>query len=161
MEGEDRQGGLLLEDRVRHMVEEVIQDTPVFLVDLSIRGRKGSQILDIFVESDEVLDVKELARISREVGFLLDTEDVMPGRYSLNVSSPGLDRPLKLPRQFRKNVKRTLRVKYNTGADGETATLEGELTGTDEQGIEVSPSKDAPVRIAYTDIVEAKVKLPW
>ena len=98
--------------RVKTLVEEVLAGSPHFLVDLEVRGARGSQAVDVFIDSDEGLGVGTLARISREVAFLLDTGEVIAGHYRLNVSSPGLDRPLKLPRQYKKNVGRALRVHY-------------------------------------------------
>ncbi|HET6566814.1 MAG TPA: ribosome maturation factor RimP [Rhodothermales bacterium] len=160
MSGVELDGLTGLETRVRRIVEEVIQGTPLFLVDLDIRGRKGSQVVDVFIDSDEKLDVEELARVSREVGFLLDAEDVMQGHYSLNVSSPGLNRPLSLPRQYRKNVGRTLEVRYRN-EDGANVTAIGTLSSVTDNEIELSTDLEGVLRIPYADVVEAKVQLPW
>jgi len=70
--------------RVQALVEEVIFDSPLFLVDLIVRGHKGSRVVEVYLDSDRPLDVDALARISREVGFLLDTEEVIDGKYTLN-----------------------------------------------------------------------------
>lgn len=149
-----------IEERVRAVTEEVLQGSPLFLVDLQIRGNKGSRVVEIFVDSDEGIDVEELARVSREVGFVLDTDEVIAGRYSLNVSSPGVDRPLTLPRQFRKNVGRRMRVRYRS-SDGGVQEGEGDLEAVTEDGIalRISPSKQ--VALAYGEVIEARVLLPW
>lgn len=160
MSGVELDGLTGLEDRVRKVVEEVIQDPPLFIVDLDVRGRKGSQVIDIFIDSDEILDVAELARVSREVGFLLDAEEIMPGNYGLNVSSPGLNRPLVFQRQYRKNIGRKLKVKYRSEA-GINETALGTLSDATEAEIELSTGSDGVLRISYHDIMEAKVQLPW
>lgn len=146
--------------RIRAIVEEVLQGSPLFLVDVVVRGKSGSQVVEIFVDSDEALDIEDIARVSREVGFLLDTEDVMRGRYSLNVSSPGLDRPLQWPRQYRKNVGRSLRVRY-TDASGSATEIEGELKAAGVDGIEVAGPSAEAMHIRYDVILEARVILPW
>ena len=148
-----------LDDRVRALVEEVIQGTPYYVVEVSIRGHKGSRVVDIYLDADEGVDVDALAKISREVGFLLDTEEVIAGKYQLNVSSPGVDRPLQLPRQFRKNVGRELYVRYH--ADAAEQKVKGKLVGADEEAIELAMPQGEVLRLPYDALVEAKVQLPW
>ena len=148
-------------DRVRGLVEEVLAGTPHFIVECDVRGAPGSQAVDVFLDSDEALGVDTLAEINREIGFLLDTEGVLAGRYRLNVSSPGIDRPLKLPRQYRKNVGRRLRVHHRKpGGDGNTETL-GDLVEADDEAVEMVVSDAERRRIRYDDILWAKVQLPW
>jgi ribosome maturation factor RimP len=148
-------------EKVRAAVEEVIANSPLFLVDVAIRGRSGSQVVEIFIDSDEALDVEELARVNREVGFLLDTEEVFTDRYSLNVSSPGVDRPLGQPRQYKKNVGRTLQVSYLTENQESEKSVIGLLTASDERAIELKLPDGDSLRLPYENIKVAKVKLPW
>ena len=150
-----------LSDRVHALVDEAIKGSDVFVVEVDVRGTKGSRVVDIYVDSDNDLGVDKLAEINREVGFLLEMEDVIPGRYHLNVSSPGLDRPLRLPRQYTKNVGRGLRVHYRK-VDGSGATeAEGKLTSANDETIEVSVDENDVRRIPLENIVWAKVQLPW
>lgn len=147
--------------RVSELVDEAIAGTNVFVVEVEVRGSHGSRVVDIYVDSDEDLAIDRLAEISREVSFLLDVEDVIPGRYSLNVSSPGLDRPLRLPRQYRKNIGRSLRVHYQKpDGSGATETV-GTLRSADEDAIELDVANGDARRIPLDDVVWAKVQLPW
>lgn len=161
------------EERIRELVEEVIAGTSLYLVELDVRGAPGSQVVDIYIDSETSLDVDELARVSREVGFLMDTEDVMPSKYDLNVSSPGIERPLAEPRQFRKNVGRDLFVQFRQDGAEEAPIVHGTLEEATDRFIELNElkvSKDKERRktktgnihrIDYDDIVEARVELPW
>jgi ribosome maturation factor RimP len=149
-----------LVDRVRALVNEVLVHTPHFVVELDVRGARGSQVVEVFIDSDEELDVDEVARVSREVGFLLDTEDLFPSRYHLNVSTPGVDRPLRLPRQYAKNVGRTLQVHYARDAEHNTEVV-GTLTAAGEDGIDIALDDDETKHIPYHAIHWAKVQLPW
>lgn len=158
---EDVAGHTTQRDRIREAVEEVLTGTDLYLVDFDLRGQKGSQVLDVFIDADERLDVSRLAGVSRELGFLLETQELMPGRYHLNVSSPGADRPLVLPRQFPKHIGRTLRVTYRL-PDAETPeTAVGELRGVDDEGIDLAVPGAAPRRLPFATLIEAKVQLPW
>ncbi len=145
------------EERVRSLVEEVI-DASTFVVEVIVRGRKGSRVVEVFLDGDEPLSIETLARVSREVGFLLDVEEVIDGKYRLNVSSPGLDRPLTLPRQYKKHVGRTLRVRFRDGEN--ERTVKGKVLETDEDAVVIAVGKEE-LRIPFTEMIRAKVELPW
>ena len=148
-----------LQDHVAALVEGILRDGPCFAVEIAVRGKVGSQAVDVFVESDAALDAYALGQISREVGYVLDTDEVMPGPYTLNVSSPGADRPLRLPRQYRKMIGRRLRVHYRQ-ASGTCTEVVGALEYADAERIAVA-ARNEPVTISYDNILWAKVQLPW
>ena len=148
-----------LEERVCTLVENMLKGGPVFLVEFSVRGTQGSHVIDIFVESDDALGVNQLAELNREIGFILDTEDIMSGRYTLNVSTPGVKRSLRLPRQYRKHLGRKLRVHYRKENDGFTETC-GELVAVKESYIQIQNGTKS-AEIPHNDIQWAKVQLPW
>lgn len=148
-----------LEAQVRAFVEDLLKKGPIFLVDFSVRGSMGSHAVDVFVESDDTLGVNQIAELSREIGFILDTEDIMPGTYTLNVSTPGADRPLRKIRQYRKHLGRNLRVHYRKREDAYTEVC-GKLLSVEEASIEIHHEKGT-VKIPLADIEWAKVPLPW
>ncbi len=150
---------LTLSERVRTLVEEVLASTPHYIVDLEVKGAVGSQSITIFVDSDTNVGVDDLASISRDVGFLIDTEDLFPSRYQLTVSTPGVDRPLKLHRQYLKNIGRTLHVHFEK-AEGGNTEVKGELLSVSEDVLLVNSPK-GEVTIPFSAIKWAKVKLPW
>ena len=148
-----------LEERVEILVEGVLEGGPIFLVEFSVRGSKGSHAVNVFVESDEDLGVNQLVELSREIGFVLDVEDIMPGHYTLNVSTPDATRPLRLLRQYQKHIGRNLRVHYRKQEDAFTEVC-GELLSVQESSIQIQNGKGA-VEILHEDIQWAKVQLPW
>ena len=150
---------LTLQQRVYRIVEGVLTDPTLFIVDVEVRGNKGSRVVDIFIDSDGALDVNTLADLSREIGFMLDSEDVVDGRYQLNVSSPGLDRPLKTNRQLKKNIGRQLKVTRES--EDKHAVLKGKLLEVTEESIQLAVTKKRVEDIPLKEVVEAKVILPW
>ena len=148
-----------IDQRVRRVVDDVLTDDSLFVVDIVIRGVKGSRVVEIYLDSDTNLGVDMLAKINREIGFLLETEEVIDGRYTLNVSSPGLDRPLKLPRQYKKHVGRPLKVKHKK--DDGHSIAKGTLSDSTEEYIELTSPKGETNRILILDIIESKIVLPW
>lgn len=148
-----------LEDRITAIVRDVVTDAAHFIVSVQVRGVRGSRVVEIYLDGDEGIGVDILAKYSREIGFLLDTQDVVDGKYKLEVSSPGLDRPLEQLRQYSKHVERTLKVKIDT-PDGRK-TQEGVLTRVGDEDIDLTKVNKEVLTIPFSDIIEAKVVLPW
>jgi len=141
-------------DRVLEIVHTVVPEGPVYVVEVQLRGRSGSRVVDVYLDSDEGLNVDDMARFSREIGFLLEAEDVIAGAYRLNVSSPGADRPLRLPRQFGKHLGRTLEL----SREGES--VRGVLQAADAESLTLRMG-EKDLRVAFNEIGEARVVLPW
>lgn len=146
-------------DRVRALTEEVIAGTSYFLVDVEVRGHKGTRVVEVYIDSKENFGHDDLAVVSKEVGFLLDVEDVVDGSYKLELSSPGIKRPLKMPQQYQKNVGRTLRVRYTNNGDEEIVV--GDLMDADDNEVELELSSGERLQLPYQSITQARIELPW
>lgn len=147
-----------IEKRVIELVEEKIADRPdLFLVDVQMNG--GGQ-LSILIDGDNGVAITDCVAVSRHVGFHLEEENTIEQAYNLEVSSPGLDVPLKSRRQYQKNINRSLGVKL---ADGNIR--EGKLLAVDsdnitlEENIKEKGKKAILVQnaIPFADITETKV----
>lgn len=147
-----------LRSRIRALAEEAAADLDLYVVEVDVRGQKGSRVIEVFADADDGAGLDELAKLSRDLEFLLDTEDLVKGRYTLNVSSPGADRPLLLPRQYRRHLGRPLKVTTET-PDGPNART-GTLTAVHDDAFELDVDGQTE-RIAYADVTDARVQLPW
>jgi ribosome maturation factor RimP len=147
-----------LPTRIRALADEAAASRDAYVVDVRVRGQQGSRVVEVFVDATDGVKLDELSRISRDLEFLLDTEDLVKGRYQLNVSSPGADRPLTEPRQYLKHVGRTLTV--TTGTPEEGATRTGVLATVHDDRFELEID-GATVSIDLKDVLEARVQLPW
>jgi len=151
-----------LQEQVRAIVDDVLAQQPsYFLVELEVRGAPGSQVVDVFVDGDDDIGLDDLAQISRDISFALDVEDPFPNKFNLNVSTPGVERPLRMLRQYRKNIGRTLQVHYRKPSGSGNSEVTGELTNVEEDSIAITQEGQAPVTIALDAIHWAKVRLPW
>jgi ribosome maturation factor RimP len=145
---------MIAEAQVRKLIEAHLAGGAVFLVDVAVKT--GNRI-SVYLDGDHGVNIDVCRELNHFLNEILDrdTED-----FDLTVSSAGADRPLKLPRQFRKNIGRSLEIVTKTGEK-----LTGLVTKADEYGIEVeaAPLKKTKreaemkiVRFSYADIKTAK-----
>lgn len=121
---------MVIEHKIESLILEKCQEPDFqdcFLLEISISTEKA---VEIIMDADSGLTLEKCQKISRHVENWLDTEGVLGEAYTIEVSSPGLSRPLALPRQFTKNIGRGLDV-----MDTEGAIHSGELTQVTETGI--------------------------
>jgi ribosome maturation factor RimP len=147
-----------LRTRIRALAEEVATDSDAYVVDVQVRGQKGSRIVEVFLDADEGVGSDDLARLSRSLAFLLETEEVVKGKYYLNVSSPGAERPLVMPRQYRKHVGRTLQV--TTGSADAESVRTGTLAAVRDDAFDLDVDGETET-IPFADVTDARIQLPW
>lgn len=147
-----------IEKRVIELVEEKIADRPdLFLVDVQMHA---SGILSILVDGDQGVAISDCVAISRHVGFHLEEENAIEQAYRLEVSSPGIDTPLKSFRQFQKNINRSLKIKLKDGNAKEGKLIQVEEHALTIQEIIKQKGKKAETKetvIPFEDISEAIV----
>ena len=132
----------------------------VFPVEIALRGRRGDLVIEVFVDGDSGVDTAACADLSRGLAKALDGGVLRDERYALTVSSPGLDRPLKFPRQYPKHAGRRISVLLRKGDAAER--VRGVLVDAGGQSIRIRTGpKDDPREIAYAEIAEAKIETPW
>jgi ribosome maturation factor RimP len=123
-------------------------------VDLSSAGRR--RVLRVAIDKDGGVTMDDIADATREVSRVLDDSDVMGEQaYTLEVSSPGVDRPLTLPRHWRRNAGRLVAV---TLREGDPVT--GRVTAADDDGA-VLDVDGTERRLAYADVKKAKVQIEF
>jgi ribosome maturation factor RimP len=144
----------LLED-LRGIVEPIVADDGTELVDIIVKGHPGSRVVRIVVDADEGVDVERLARLSRAVSDAFDELDPVKGRYTLQVTSPGTDRPLTTARDFARNVGRSVRITRTEGdpVEGVVVAVEDEVVTVEVDGEDVE--------VALADVTDGRVLLPW
>ena len=117
---------------IKQKIEQVltdILDEHLFVVEINFQDRKPSSKLTILLDGDEGVSIDACAEISRKLGGLIEENSLIESAYTLEVSSPGVDRPLELKRQYLKNIGRKLKLVLNDGSL-ETGTLENVAEST-------------------------------
>lgn len=144
------------EQHVREFVEKSLEgNDDLFLVDVKIKGNTGNQKVLVFIDGDKGVSIDACSQLSRAVGEMLEENDVFTGKYTLEVSSPGLDFPLTLHRQYVKNIGRDLEIECVDGGK-----KEGKLLEVSEEMIVISRNQQDQ-QIKFSEIKQSKVKISF
>lgn len=117
-----------VEDSVRELTVPVVDEFGLELVEIQFRREGRGWVLRLIIDCEGGISIDQCAAVSREVGRILEVEEVIDHAYSLEVSSPGLDRPLKRRQDFERFVGRLARVKTSEPVEG-LNLLVGRLAG--------------------------------
>ena len=126
--------------RITELLQPYLNDGHLYVVDTQVVGQPGGRMkVAILLDSDTGITIEECAVISRRLGIVLDETDLFGGAaFTLEVSSPGVDQPLRFPRQYVRNVGRQLAVTLKSGA-----VLKGKLDSVADDHIvlDIVPAK--------------------
>jgi ribosome maturation factor RimP len=148
---------LTTEAEIWTVVEPYLAAERLELDDVELLGRGPGQLLRVVVDGQGV-NVDRLAEVSRGLSRLLDDETALTDSYRLEVTSPGLERNLRLPAHFAKSLGREVVVKLETG--GVKSTLRGTLAEAGDTSFVVEGDDQRSV-VAYPDVVSAKTVFRW
>ena len=136
----------------------VVEALGLELVDVEVHGSQ----LSVFVDREGGVGLDELGEATKDVSAELDRIDPMPGRYTLTVSSPGLERRLRTPAHFARAVGETVTVRVDAGT-ADVRRLTGTLESADETGCTLAGPEvpGGEVRISYDQIERARTVFEW
>jgi ribosome maturation factor RimP len=150
--------GMFDKENIIHIVEELMAGSDNFLVEILIQPVNR---ISVFIDGDHGVSIEDCRKLSRSIEEkLTQGTDV----FELNVSSPGLDRPLKLFRQYRKNIGRGMEIVTVQGDK-----IDGILSGLNDSGVEITSSSKAkkrqeeqkPISLPFKEIKVAKIKIDF
>ena len=150
-----RMSKMALIENIFEIAAAGLRDIGGYVVDVSVTGERGSSIVEVFVDTDQGITADQCAQVNRSVSSELERQNLISGRYRLEVSSPGLDRPLKLVRQFRKNIGR--RFKIIAPVENQKTATEGILREASETTLTLITNEKQERSFALNDIQEAYV----
>ena len=143
-------------DRVQLLVVPILEAEGLELYDLELDGG----VLRVLVDRPGGADIGSISTVARALSRALDEHDPIDGKYTLEVSTPGLERPLRTPAHFAKAVGTTVKVKTKPGTEGDRR-LEGVITAADEDGVTVQDDAGQARTVRYDDIERARTVFVW
>jgi len=130
-------------EQVRNVATRVAHTYGLDIFDVQFRREAGGMILRVQIDrpgpaavAEESVSVEDCARVSRDLSAVLDVEDVVPTAYTLEVSSPGLDRPLRHADDYRRFAGRRAKLVMREAVDGQTF-FKGRLAGVDDHAVSI------------------------
>ena len=149
-------------DRVTSLVAPIVTDLGLDLYDIEYTGGIVRIVVDTQPGGPTGVSLENIALITRLVSREFDHSDPIPGRYTLEVTSPGLERTLRLPRHFVREVGKTIAVRLSSALDGQRR-IQGDLVSASEDTIVVRLADNAmtEVTIPLSIVERAKTVFQW
>jgi ribosome maturation factor RimP len=141
------------------LLAPVVTDAGLELVDIEVIGSGRAQTLRVTVDREGGVDLETIAETTRALSPVLDATDAVPVSYTLEVSSPGLERSLRRPEHYTRALGQLVSVKFRDGA-GAAQRSRGTLTRADDEGLDLDVDGDVH-HIAYADVVSARTVFEW
>ncbi len=138
------------------LLKPVVEAMGLELWGVEQRRQGHGQLLRVYIDSESGVTVDDCAAVSEQVSGVLDVEDPISGAYTLEVSSPGLDRLLFNPEQYRQSIGELVRLSLKLPRDGRKR-FRGRISTADDEAVTLA-TEDGDLRVAYTAIERARIE---
>jgi len=139
-------------ENIREIARQIAEQNNLFLVDFIVRGSEFSRVIEVFIDGEINISADECAVVSREIIKLIDEKELLKS-YRLDVSSPGVDRPLIYLLQFPKHINRLFEIEFN--ASGTSSIFKGRLVSIENEVLTFQSDKE--IKLRFPDLIKAKV----
>ena len=147
-----------LKEKLMEIVKPICESEGFYLLDIKVSGSWRKPVYQVFADNETGITLDDCVSLSRKIEDELDFRDDFPKNYRLDVSSPGVDHPLKYDWEFKKNIGRTLVIKHLV--EDKIRRDVGKLINFNDTVI-VLETKHGPKEIKRENIEKAKIKLQW
>jgi len=145
-------------ERVRHLAEQTAIDHGLELVHAEVAGPEGHPIVRVFIDKPGGVTHEDCSEMSNHLGTVLDVEDFIHSAYTLEVSSPGLERGLYQLADYERFAGRTAKIKTRTPLDGQR-NFHGRIAGMADDSVILDDRTSGRVRIPFADIAKANLEV--
>ena len=145
--------------QIHAVVEPILADREMELVELSVRPQGRQQLVRLLVDKVGGVTIQQCAKVNTLIGAALETASLIEGSYTIEVSSPGLDRPLVSKHDFERALGEDLRIQ-SAGADGRIQEFDGMLLAVQHEAI-VMQTVSGNVTVPFGEIRSAKKAMRW
>ncbi len=143
------------EKNIYDLIEKVVGNRNYFLIDLIIRGESNNRVIEVYIDAENNVTAENCAEISRELNKKFEEENIFESGYRLEVSSPGVNRPLKFLKQFPKHINRKFNVSYRETESVKKFT--GTLKAVEENSLVFVNSNREEIMIEFNKVIKAQV----
>ena len=148
---------MAVRDQVEELLKPVIEDLGYEFVGLELNQHAANGLLRIYIDQPERgVGLEDCERVSREVSAQLDVHDPIRGHYNLEISSPGMDRPLFTPEQFARFAGAMATVSTLAPVDGRRK-FKARIVGVEDDDVLVLEQDEVEVRITHANVAKARL----
>jgi ribosome maturation factor RimP len=154
-------------EQIRAIAERVARSHGLEIWDIVTRRETTGRIVRVFIDrpgpaatAEESVSIEDCEQVSREIGTILDVEDPLPFAYTLEVSSPGLDRPLRGEQDYRRFAGRLAKIVVSEAVDNQKA-FEGRLRGIEDRTVLLEGPKGRLHRLPLQLITRARLEVEF
>lgn len=147
----------LIKEKILEIVKNSLSGSDFLLIDAIVRGDQRKRIIEVFVDSAKTISADDLAELSRKINDVLSENEEI-GNYRLDVSTPGVDRPLKFIDQYPKNINRNFELEYQF--ENEIRKIKARLIAVQGNELTFNDGKN-DFLINYNQIIKAKVLISF
>jgi len=147
--------------KIKEIAQRVAESEGLELVEVEVKGGGNSRFVRISIDKPEGVTHADCELVSQQVGTILDVEDVVPdGRYTLEVSSPGVERKLIKPQDYQRFQGKKARITLRDALEGRR-NWEGILAGFENGDVALETQPGKTVRFPYDQVQKANLKFEW
>ncbi len=148
-------------EKITVIAERVAASEGIEIVDVQLLGGGGTRVLRLFIDKPEGVSHADCEMMSQQVGTILDVEDIIPGgKYTLEVSSPGVERKLSRPRDFERFTGQKIKVTLREPVAEKNHWM-GLLSSFSEGIITLEPSPGKTIQFPLEQVEKANLKFEW
>ena len=138
---------------ISQKIKDAVEQLGYLLIDIDFRGDDRNVILEIYIDNEEGILTSDCVEVSRVCGDMIEEENLIESKYRLDVSSPGIDRPLKYLLQYPKNINRFFELEFENQI---AEKFEGKLLSVDDEILKFEINKKTEI-VNFKNIKSAKV----
>jgi len=149
----------ILKENIQKIVNNITDKNGFYLIDLIIRGIPRNRVIEVYIDGEKDVTAENCAKVSREIELQLEKLIVLEPSYRLEVSSPGIDRPLKYLKQYPKNINRKFGITYLS--ENNVKTIIGKLLKIEGESLVFLTNDKKETKINFNNIKKAKVLISF
>lgn len=146
-----------INENIAEIAREIVVSNGFFLIDVTFRGTENNKVIEVFIDGEKNITAEDCAKVSKEINSIIDEKQLIKSRYRLDISSPGVDRPLQYLKQYSKHIGRRFEVTFNV--DGNRKSIKGRLIKIEGKNLIFFTGKESEIN--FNDIIKAKVLISF
>lgn len=149
-----------VDSQIWTIAQEVVSGLGFELVDIELTGSRSQQVIRVYIEKPGGILLSDCVAVSRELGELFDDKNVIENSYRLEVSSPGIERPLRKVQDFERYVGHRVRIRLKSKQEGKRRIV-GKIVEVDHNMIRIISTNGQKVSFSLADIAKTNLDVDW